>query len=77
MAEDLKFKEIIEELNKEILDKDLIQDNKFHFTENEVLYRVRMPNQHENTLAKEIFHSAKVELLNKPNTIFEKQLKKN
>ncbi|MFA5048510.1 MAG: hypothetical protein WC516_05815 [Patescibacteria group bacterium] len=38
---------ILQELQKDVLHPELIKDNKYHFTFEEKLYRVRMPSQKE------------------------------
>lgn len=71
----INFQEIIDALDCEVLDKDLIQDNKLHFMNEKSLYRVRMPKQRELTQAKEIYHSAKIKLLQKGDILTEEQLR--
>ena len=71
----VNFQEIIDSLDSEILDKELIQDNKLHFMYEKSLYRVRMPKQRELAQAKDIYHSEKIKLLQKGNILDEKQLR--
>lgn len=73
--EQLKFKEIVDEIEADYLDKDMIQDNKLNFMFNKKLYRARMPNQREVTKAKNVYHNSKIELLKQEGTLPEKQLR--
>lgn len=71
----INFQEIIDALDTEVLDKDLIQDNKLAFMFEKQLYRVRMPKQKELMQAKEIYHSTKIKLLQKGDVLTEDQLR--
>jgi CRISPR/Cas system CSM-associated protein Csm2 small subunit len=74
--EQLNYQAVLEELDKEILNPELIQDNKLYFTVGEDMYRVSMPNQQELTIAEEKRNVYKIELLQKSGTITESKLKK-
>lgn len=68
--------DVLKELDKEILSSDLIQDNRIHFTLDNQIYCVRMPNQRELSLAEEIKNAFYIELIQRPNTLHKKQIKK-
>jgi len=68
--------EIIKEMESDILRPDLIQDNKLHFSCNNMVLRVRMPNQLELLKATEKKNEYEIQLLNRENTLTLKQLKK-
>lgn len=74
--ENLNYQTVLDEIDKEILNPELIQDNKLYFTINEDMFRVSMPNQQELTKAEEIRNTYKVELIQKPGTITRSKLKK-
>lgn len=73
--EKVNFKEITDALDFNISDKSLVQDNKLNFMFNKILYRVRMPNQRELAESKNIYHSAKIQLLKSGNVLSEEQLR--
>lgn len=69
-------KEIVKELQNEVLHPELIQDNKIHFSCNNEIYRVRMPNQLELIEADRRKNAKQIELINQDNTITLFNLKK-
>jgi len=71
----VNFKELMDAFDFNISDKELIQDNKLHFIVTEQLYRVRMPVQKELVESRDIYHSAKIKLLQKGNVLTEEQLR--
>lgn len=72
---DINVKEVLEELQKDVLQTDLIQDNKLHFRCNDNIYRVRMPNQKEQNEATLYKNQSYIKLLQEENTLTIKQLK--
>ena len=74
-AENVGIQEVLKQLDEDFLRDDLIQDNKLHFSLNDQLYRVRMPNQRETSQAKGIRNSSYIELIQKKNTLTKKKLK--
>ena len=65
--EEQLFKEVLEELQKDMLNTELIQDNKLHFNFEDNIYRVRMPNQKENAEANNYKNKIFVKLLQEKN----------
>jgi biopolymer transport protein ExbD len=68
--------EVLEELKKDDINTELIQDNKLHFRYKEDIYRVRLPNQKENSDATNYKNKQYIKLLQEDNTLTLKQLKK-
>ncbi len=62
MTNENVIKEVLEELKKDELDLDLIQDNKLIFQMGEDFYRVCMPSQKENAMAQSYKNKKRVEL---------------
>lgn len=71
-----KVNEVIKELQNEVLHPELIQDNKIHFSCDNEIYRVRMPNQLELLEADRRKNAKQIELINQDNTITLFNLKK-
>ena len=69
-------KEVIEELQKNSLHPELIQDNKIHFSCDNAIYRVRMPSQLELLEADREKNAYQVKLIGQDNTITLSKLKK-
>lgn len=69
-----ELKEVLDDLDQEFMISDLVSDNKLHFSWNNNVYRVRMPNQRETALAEEEKNSLYVKLINQDNTITKKRL---
>lgn len=72
--EDKQLLEVLEELKKDELNPELIQDNKLHFRYKEDIYRVRLPNQKEHSNANSYKNIKYVQLLKKDDTLTIKQL---
>lgn len=70
------LKEVINELEAQTLHPELIQDNKLHFSCDNIIYRVRIPNQRELLEADKQKSSYQIMLLNSENTLTLKKLKK-
>lgn len=70
------LQEILEELKTDELNPELIQDNKIHFRVKDTIYRVRVPNQKENSNASSYKNKIYVKLIQEDNTLTIKQLKK-
>lgn len=62
-----QVQEVLEQLQNDMLNPELIQDNKLHFRIEEQLYRVRMPNQKELAEANDRKNRKYMELLQKKN----------
>lgn len=74
--EDQNLTEIFEELKKDTLNTDLIQDNALVFQYEKDTYRVNMPNQKENSEANNYKNKIYIKLLQEDNTLTIKQLTK-
>jgi len=70
------LKAVFEELQKDTLETELIQDNKLPFEYQGVSYRVKMPTQKENASATTFKNKNYVRLLQEDNTLTIKQLTK-
>lgn len=66
--------ESISDLSKNNFDDSIIKDNKICFVIDEKLYRVRMPNQGEQSLTEHNRNLAQLEYINQEGCITEKQL---
>jgi len=69
-----QIKTIIKELDITPSSHSLIQDNKIIFPYNEKVYRTRMPNQCEQTLAEQAQNKLKIALIQEDGTITRKKL---
>ena len=69
-----ELKEMLRELDINPSNPSLIQDNKIIFLYEDKFYRVRMPNQKEQTLAEQIQNKFKVKLIQEEGTITRKKL---
>lgn len=69
------LRETLKELDKDLTRSDLVQDNKLNFVLDGKLYRVRMPNQREITLAEERKNTAYIQLIQKDDTLTKKKIK--
>lgn len=76
MEQQITWDEVQKDLDTTVLAEDVIKDNKFPFIFNKEFYQVKMPDQREIALAREIYNAKKLELLQKPNTMLEKKLRK-
>jgi len=65
--ENNQIQEVLQELQNDMLNPELIQDNKLHFRIEKQLYRVRMPNQKELAEANDRKNRKYMELLQKKN----------
>jgi len=65
--ENNQMQEVLDELQNDILNPELIQDNKLHFRVESKIYRVRMPNQKELSEANDRKNRKYMELLQKKN----------
>lgn len=68
--------EILEELQKDLVNSDIVQDNKIVFPLGNNLYRVRMPNQKDLTVASNMKSVKYVELLRLKDILTIKQITK-
>ena len=66
--------ELFKQLEEDLLDPELIQDNKIPFEVDGKIYRVRMPSQRELFQAKQKTKAYKVTLLKSDNVIFKRDL---
>lgn len=64
----INIEEVLQEINKNLLNPELIKDNKLHFKVNEIVYRVRMPNQRQYSEAERIKNAYYVDLIQKATT---------
>lgn len=62
-----QIQEVLNELQNDMLNPELIQDNKLHFRVADKIYRVRMPNQKELAEANDRKNRKYMELLQKRN----------
>ena len=76
MDEKQGINEVLNELMKDEINPELIQDNKIHFRVSNDIYRVRMPNQKENSNATSHKNKTYIKLIQEDNTLTIKQLKK-
>jgi len=74
MEDQTVLQNVLAELDKEILNSDLIQDNKIYFSIDDNNYRVRMPTQQERTEATEHKNKTFVRLITDTNTLVRKKL---
>ena len=74
MSENQKLQEIFNELQDEVLNPELIQDNMLHFKLNDILYRVRMPNQKELAQANEARNKKFIVMVQEESSLTQKQL---
>ncbi len=80
MAEKVKnmveLKERLKNLDLDLFDESIVKDNKIPFMYEKELYRVKMPNQRELTLAKDYEDEIKIKLSSKRDNKSRKQWKK-
>ena len=76
MDEKQGINEVLTELMKDEINPELIQNNKIHFRVSDDIYRVRMPNQKENSNATGYKNKTYIKLIQEDNTLTIKQLKK-
>jgi len=76
MDEKQGINEVLTELMKDEINPELIQNNKIHFRVSDDIYRVRMPNQKENSNATGYKNKTYIRLIQEDNTLTIKQLKK-
>jgi len=69
-----QIKAILKEMDFSAFNNSIIQDNKLIFSFKEKYYRVRMPNQIEQTLAEEAQNKLKIRLSRTPGNISRNQL---
>lgn len=69
-----EIKEMVKELDLSMINHSLIQDNKIIFTYTDKVYRCRMPNQQEQTIAETIKNKLRIKLIQEDDTKTKKQL---
>lgn len=69
------IKDVLEELQKDVLHTELVQDNKLHFQCENNVYRARMPDQKEQNEATQYKNKTYIKLLQEENTVTLQQLK--
>jgi hypothetical protein len=67
---------ILDELQQDDLNSEIIYDNKLHFQVKNEIYRVRIPNQKQHSLATNHKNKLYIQLLQQENTLTIKQLSK-
>ena len=68
------YKRILDKIEEDLLNDDIIKDNKLHFMHENELYIVEMPSQRVLSNADRIKSQKYVELIQQPNTVTEKKL---
>ena len=72
--EEETLQEVLNELQKDTINTELIQDNKIHFNYKDDIYRVKMPNQRELSDAINVKNKLFIRLLQQEDTLTQKQL---
>lgn len=72
--DNIKLKEVFEELQDEVLNPELVKDNMLHFKLDDTMYRVRMPNQKELAEANAKRNEKFIELVQQKNALTLKSL---
>lgn len=69
-----QIKELLKDMDINPANQSLIQDNKIIFPFKDKIYRVRMPNQNEQSLAEQAQNKLKIKLIQEDGNITRKQL---
>jgi len=76
MSSEQNIQDVLEELKKDQLNTELIQDNKLPFDHNGLFYRISMPSQRDNSQATNYKNKRYIQLVQEDNTLTIKQLTK-